>query len=304
MDKRKRIIQKQKKYLEWYSFIILSIIAVFLFTYSPMVSTIRYSFSEVDVVGKILKFVGLYNYEKIFAYTNFAKSILNTFILAILGLLVIPLGFIFACLINGITNRKIQGIYRVCYYLPHIISGVSVVMILQTVLKANNGIFNSFLSLFVPGDVTIGWLSDVKYSKFGATIITVWSGLGYSILLNLASLQAIPSELYEAAAVDGANEWKKLIHITVPNMKMCFLFQFLTGMISGFARFSDLFILGGNSASGKPAGSLQTMMMFVYDYGYTQSNYGMSSAAAVILFIFSFVFSIYSAKISGFFKDE
>lgn len=302
--KKIKLNYKVKKQLEWYSFIIISLIAVVLFTYYPMTKAVAYSFSDVSAIGAIEKFVGTKNYENLLLHTTFLKAGANTFILAFMGLLSIPIGFVLACLINSIGRGKTQGFFRVCFYLPHIIAGVSVVMILQQVLKSNDGIFNQFLSLFCKGKVTIGWLSDPKYAKIGATIISIWSGLGYCILINLASLQAIPGELYEAAAVDGAGGLRQVLYITIPNMRPCFLFMFLTSMMSGLARFSDLYMLGGNTAIGKPAGSLQTMMMFIYQYGFEELDFGMSSAAAILLFLASFVFSIVSAVNSGFFKDE
>lgn len=293
-----------KKQLEWYSFIFVSLIVVILFTYYPMAKAVAYSFSEVSAIGNIEKAVGMRNYKNLLFHTSFLKAAGNTFILAFMGLFSIPIGFVLACMINSIGRGRTQGFFRVCFYLPHIIAGVSVVMILQQVLKSNNGIFNNFLSFFVKGDVKIGWLSDPAYAKLGATIISIWSGLGYCILINLASLQAIPRELYEAAAVDGASELRQVFYITIPNMRSCFLFMFLTSMMSGLARFSDLYMLGGNSAAGKPAGSLQTMMMFIYQYGFEKLDFGMSSAGAILLFLASFAFSMVSAANSGFFRDE
>ncbi len=298
---KKEVLKRQ---VIWYSFIILPIIAMLLFTYVPMVKAIQYSVSDVSTLGGVEKFVGIRNYRNLLQFTEFPKSVFNTFALAFMGLLTIPLGFILADMINSLGPGKLQGFFRVCFYLPHIIASVTVVLILQVVLKASDGLLNSFLSLFTTEEVTIGWLSDVKYAKFGASIIYIWSNLGYNILINLASLQAIPSELYEAASVDGAGSLKKLTYITLPHMRACFVFLFLTGMINGLARFSDLYILGGNNSAGRPDGTLQTMMMFVYRYGFERLDFGVSSAAAIMLFIISFSFSMVSARISGFFNDR
>lgn len=306
MDKRRSKLKRRaeiKRQLVWYSFIIIPILTVIILTYVPTFKVFQYSFSEVSVLGEIEKNVGLKNYVNLLTHTKFPRAIFNTFILAIMGLLSIPIGFLLANMINNIGQGKMQTVFRVGFYLPHIIAGVSVVMILRIVLKGENGLFNNFLSFFAGKNVNIGWFTDSKYSRWGATLMSLWTGLGYSILINLASLQGIPRELYEAASVDGATPFQQMLHITIPNMKACFSFLFLMGMIGGFARFSDLYIIGGNSTAGSPGGTLQTMMMFIYEFGLEKLNYGISSAASVILFIVTLIFSLISGKASGYFED-
>lgn len=304
--KRENMKQKllSKKSLEWYSFFIVSLITILVLVYYPMLTTIKYSFYDVSVLGYGEKFTGFKNYELLLINSSFLNALLNTFILAFLGLSSIPLGFLLAYLINSLGRGKLQGFFRVGFYLPNIITGVSVVMILQVVFKSNDGLFNNFLSAILHQDITIGWLSDAKYAKIGATLIHLWSNLGYSMLINLASMQSIPEEIYDAARVDGANAIQKCLYITIPNMKNCFLFLFITGMISGLARFTDLFILGGNNASGVPAGSLQTIMMYIYQYSFEKLEYGISSAGSMVMFGVTFIFTMISAKLTGFFNDE
>ena len=236
--------------------------------------------------------------------SSFWKSILNTLGLAALGLLTIPLGFLLANAINSLGKGPTQSFFRVAFYMPNIITGVSVILIFQIVLKGNNGILNSFLSLLVGQNVSIGWLSSSQYSWFGATILYIWSNLGYSMLMNLSSMQAIPSELYEAASIDGASRFQQMIHITVPNMRACYVFLFVTGMISGLARFTDLYIIGGNSASGKPGGTLQTILMFIFQYSFDSPQYGMSSAGAVVLFFLTLMFTLLNVKMTGMLKED
>lgn len=223
-------------------------------------------------------------------------------LLALYGLLTIPLGFLLANAINSLGRTKLQGFFRVMFYMPNIITGVSVVLIFQYVLKGNGGLLNQFLSLIVGREVTIGWITDPALSHVGATIIWIWMNLGYSMLLNLASLQSIPTEIYDAASVDGATAWKRMLYITIPQMKSCFAFLFVTGMINGLARFTDLYILGGNACAGRPNGTLQTILMYIYQYSFESPRYGLSSAGAVILFFIVFVMTIFNVKLSGFMK--
>ncbi len=295
---------RMKRELQWYSFLIVSIITLILLTYIPMLTTIKYSFYDTRVLTFGGEFNGLTNYKVLMGNKAFGQSLINTFALAILSLLQIPVGFILASLINGLGRGKLQSFFRVSYYLPNIITGVSVVLIFQVVLKENGGLLNNFLSFLTGREVTIGWLSDATYSKFGATILNIWQNTGYAMLINLASMQSIPTEIYEAAEVDGANSIKRWFYITIPHMKTCFAFLFITTIINGLSRFTDLFIIGGNSATGRPGGSLQTLLMYIYQYSFEYPQYGMASAGAMILFVLTFVITLINLKLTGFFKKS
>ncbi len=305
-DNKKKQRKKRALYenLTWYSFIIVTLITVVLLVYIPTFTTVLFSVSDVSLKGLETTFVGMKNYEIIFSMKAFWNSIKNTLGLAVMGLIVIPLGFLLANTINNLGKGPLQSFFRVSYYLPNIITGVSVILIFQVVLKGNNGMLNNFLSFVLGKKVTIGWLSSSSYSWYGATILLLWSNLGYSMLINLSSLQSIPSELYEAASIDGASSLQKLNYITIPNMTSCFSFLFVTGMIGGLARFTDLYIIGGNSASGKPGGTLQTILMFIFQYSFDSPQYGMSSAGAVMLFILTLAFTLINVKATGMFKEE
>ena len=183
MKDRQALKLKIKKQLVWYSFIFVSIITLIVLTYIPMLTAIKYSFHDIQVLGfGEDKFIGFQNYEKIMHNSSFVKSIGNTFLLALMSLVSIPIGFILATLINNVGKNKWQSFFRVGYYFPNIITGVSVVLIFQVVLKANGGLLNNALSMLTGHEVAIGWLSDSHYSRFGATILSVWGNIGYSML--------------------------------------------------------------------------------------------------------------------------
>lgn len=270
-----------------------------------MLTTIKYSFHDVEVLGYgDSEFVGLQNYRTIMSNASFLKSVKNTIGLAILSLISIPVGFIIASLIDNVGRGKWQSFFRVGYYFPNIITGVSVVLVFQVVLKTNGGLLNNALSLLLGKEISIGWLTDSSYSWFGATILSVWSTMGYNMLINLASLQSIPREIYEAAEVDGANALKKWLYITIPQMTSCFVFLFITSAINGLARFTDLFIIGGNTPIGKPGGTLQTILMYIYQFSFETPRYGIASAGAMILFVLTFVITMINLTATGFFKEK
>ena len=205
---------------------------------------------------------------------------------------------------NGLGRCRTQSFFRVMFYMPNIITGVSVVLVFQYVLRGNGGLLNQFTGSILGRKVTTGWLSDPKYSHLGVTLMFLWMNLGYSMLMNLASLQSIPSELYEAATIDGANGFQSMIHITIPHMRGCFSFLLITGVINGFSRFTDLYVLSGNSCAGRPNGTLQTLLMYIYQYSFESPQYGISSAGAVILFLIVLVLTIINTRLTGMLKEE
>lgn len=303
--RRKKITKKMiKKQLSAYSFIIVSLLTLLILVYRPMLTTIKYSMYKVGMLGFGEEFIGLGNYKMLFSQSAFWKSIYNTIILSLFGLLTIPIGFLLAVMINSIGKGKLQGFFRVGFYLPNIITGVSVILIFQVVLMGNGGLLNSFLSFLTGREITIGWLADSRYAKIGATILWCWMNMGYSMLMNLSSMQAIPMELYDAASVDGAGTLKKLFYITIPNMKSCFSLLLITGMINGLARFTDIYIIGGSSTSGGAGGSLQTILMYIFQFSFETPNYGVSSAGSMVLFVLVFLLTMVNVKLTGFLNDE
>ena len=303
MQKRKLQMKDIKRNLTWYSFIIVTLVALIVLVYKPTLSTFYYSVTNMDTFGTDYTIVGLGNYKLLLTSSSFLNALKNTVILSVLGLITIPLGFLLANAINGLGRTKLQSFFRVTFYLPNIITGVSVILIFQYVLKGNGGLLNQFLSWITGKEVTIGWISDPSFSHIGATMLWFWMNIGYSMLMNLASLQSIPSDLYDAASIDGSSRTQSLLYITVPLMKSCFAFLFVTSMINGLARFTDLYILGGNSSAGRPNGTLQTILMYIYQYSFEAPRYGISSAGAVILFVLVMIFTIFNVKMSGFLKE-
>lgn len=152
------IFHRFKKQIEWYSFIIVTLVALILFVYKPMITTIKYSFYDVSTMGFSERFIGLGNYEFLLKNPAFFKAMGNTLVLGVMGLLTLPLGFILASLINSVTGKKLQSFFRVGFYMPNIITGVTIVMIFQIILKGYQGSLNVFLSALLRMNVEIGWL--------------------------------------------------------------------------------------------------------------------------------------------------
>ena len=296
--------QRMKTQLQWYSFLLPTIICLIVFTYIPLIQCIRYSLYKVSVIGFGEKFIGLKNYIGLLKGTGFPRAMRNTVILALHSLVVIPLGFILATVLHSIGRNRLQGFFRVMFYLPNIITGVSVVLLFRYVLMQEGGLLNKMISIVAGRDIAIPWLTDSKLTKIGVTIMYAWTGIGYNMLINLAGLQSIPTEIYEAASIDGANALQIWTRIQIPNMTNTFAFLMITNIISSFSRFTDLFLFSGNSASGKPGYSLQTILMYIYSYSFETPNYGQSSAGSMILFVIILAVTIVNLRLTGLSRRE
>jgi multiple sugar transport system permease protein len=205
--------------------------------------------------------------------------------------IVTPLSLVLATLIHNV--RIWPNFFKAVYFLPQITSSVAVAVIFSYVLNPNWGIVNGWLRMAGVDPLPL-WLADPRYSLTGsraaATILAVWVALGYYMLIFLAGLQAIPTELYDAAEVDGAGPLQTWWYITLPSLRPTFVFLYITGSIDAMSRFSDLWTLGG--PAGTPARSLQTIVMYIYQTAFEGVDFNLASAAAVILFLIVFLLTL------------
>ncbi|MCU9614853.1 sugar ABC transporter permease [Caldibacillus lycopersici] len=285
---------KQKKRTSqwiWYIFLIPSFLGIILFMAYPIVESLRLSFFKSN--GTIETFTGLDNFRTVLTSGPFWNAVWNTFFIGIFQVIItIPLGFIFATLINSASKGK--NFFKVIYFLPNVTSIVAAAMIFQFVLHPEMGIVNFVLdSLGLP---TPAWFSDPSTSKWGVILLAVWHWIGFVIIICIANLQAISKEMYEAAKIDGASSFQQWLFITIPNMGGTFAFLLITGWIGALQRFNEVYVLGG--PNGSPARSIQTMGAFIYERGFTGFEFGIASAATYIMFLIILVFTFINLKIS------
>lgn len=275
----------------WYIFLIPSFLGILLFMVYPIFESLRLSFFKSN--GTIESFIGLKNFRYILTSHTFWNSVWNTFYIGFFQIIItIPLGFIFASLIN--TARKGQNFFKVIYFLPNVTSIVAAAMIFAFVLHPDMGIVNYVLDAI--GLPTPGWLADPSTSKWAVILLAVWHWIGFVIIICLANLQAISSEMYEAAKIDGAGGIQQWLFITIPNMGSTFAFLLITGWIGALQRFNEVYVLGGSN--GSPARSIQTMGAYIYERGFKGFEFGVASAATYIMFIIILIFTFFNLKVS------
>jgi len=271
-----------RKSLVWYLFLLPTYLLFALFLVYPTIQTFWLSFYRE--VNTVQEFAGLYQYTRLIANQVFQRAILNTVVLGVAFLVVVlPLSLVLASLLNNL--RRGSNFFKMIYFLPQITSTVAVALVFGYVFQPNWGLINGALRLLGVQDLPL-WLADPRYSLTGSraavTILAVWVALGYYMLIFLAGLQAIPTDSYDAAVVDGAGPLQSWWYITLPGLRPTFVFLILTGTIDAMSRFSDLWTLGG--PGGTPARSLQTVVMFMYQTAFEAYDFNLSSAVAVVLF--------------------
>jgi len=273
-----------------WAFMAPGLIVIAIFVVWPIVYSIPLSLTNYSVIGET-SFVGLGNFERAFEDRNFLASLWNS----VLYILVVPFIQLFSILMAILVNSKLPGIqaFRTAYYIPVITSMVAVAIIWHWLLS-NNGIVNYVLLSLGVIDRKIGWLSNSDTALYVLMFITMWKGLGYYMMLYLAGLQSIPSELYEAAKIDGGSLRQVIVHITVPLLRPYVLFCTLISLMGALRVFDEMFIL----TDGGPGTSTLTSSLYMYQQGIEQFNFGYASALGLIVSVVIGAFSVLVFKIN------
>ena len=275
---------KLRRTLVWYAFVLPPAALVAMFVLYPTFQAFFLSLFQ-GTGGRPDRFVGLDNYDRLLSNGVFLNAILNTVILGVALLaIIIPLSVVLATLLNNVKRGAAP--LKVIYFLPQITSAVAVAVVFNYVFQPEWGLLNGLLRSTGMDPLPL-WLADPRFNLTGSraavTILAVWMGTGYYVLIFLAGLQTIPIDLYDAAKVDGANFRQVWRYITLPNLRPTFIFLLITGSIDAMARFSDVYTLGG--PGGTPARSLQTIVSFIYQAGFDSYDFYLASAASVTLFL-------------------
>ena len=272
-----------------YLFLLPAIAFLCLTSFLPVLQAIYLSFTNYDFVGSP-SFIGWQNYQNLWRDRTFWKVLGNTLVYL---LFVVPSLVILPLALAILVNQKLRSIkfFRAVYYFPVIVS-VVVAGIAWKWVYAENGILNYFLSIISFQPIKIPWLTDPKTAIFGIIAVVIWRGIGYYMVIYLAGLQAIPADLYEAAAIDGSDGWQKHFDITIPLMQPYIILVSIISSISAMKIFEEVYIM----SQGGPANSTKTVVYYLYDKGFTSLEMGYASAIGVFLFLIIFIISITTFK--------
>jgi len=283
---------ERRRTITAYVFLAPAFAILILFLFIPLVQVVYYSFTDYDML-RSPHWVGLENYQNLMHDDLFWTSLKRSFIY----LSVTPVLIVLSIALAIIVNRPLRGVnvFRALYYIPVVISAVAIGMIFNFVFAEPAGLINGLLRQLGLIDTPIHFLTDPDYVLPSIMAVTIWRGLGYYMVMFLAGLQAIPEELYEAAAIDGANKLQQHLHITVPQLRPVITFVAVISSISALRAFDEIFIL--TDGSGGLLDSGVTTMFYLYRQAFRFLNIGYAASIAVVFTIITMIFSLINLRL-------
>ena len=264
----------------WGVAFILPFLAFFIvFFVVPVVMAFWLSFVEWHPRGTTI-FVGMKNYVDVLGMDSFLKAVRNSFLYA---LMVVPasiaISLLIAILIISLRSKRLQGFFQATYYLPGVISGLAVAIIWRFVFDFETGVLNYFMSLL--GLPPVAWLGTAATALPSLALMALFAGHGGAIIIFCAALLGIPSELYEAAEVDGASFWTRHRRITLPLLTPALLYVLVISTIGALQMFVPVFVL----TRGGPVYSTITVGYYIYNQLMYYANAGTAAAAGILLLL-------------------
>ena len=285
-----------------YLFVLPFVIVFLTFSVYPVFRTLYLSFTSYKGFGDA-KWAGLANYIRVFKDKFFWKSLGNTVkIWGVNIILQLGLAFLLTVIFSDIKYKiRGLGIFRAVYYLPNLIAATSVAFLFKTLLDWKYGSFNQLLLTLGVAKEQINWLGSTSTAPYVISVIGAWMWFGNSFIMLMAGVQGIPTDYFEAAAIDGAGRWKVFAQITIPLLRPIMLYVFVTSLIGGLQLFDLPFLMNGvaPNTAGEPSGCLQTAVMYLYKFGFETHQVGYASAIAYTLFFIILIVSIIQFKTLG-----
>lgn len=288
-----------------YLFLLPWIIGFLWFTLGPVIGSLWLSLTDYSG-GNAPTFIGLRNYkEMLFNDTLFWKSLKVTTIFTLSS---VPLGLALSLAIALLLNQKVRfvSVWRTIYYLPSLVTGAAVALLWQYMFNEQFGLINSvFTALHLP---SVPWLSDEFWIMPSLVLASLW-GIGGGMLIYLGGLQGIPTELYEAAMIDGANTWRKFWRITIPMLSPTIFYNLIFGIIGSFQVFALVFLLTGGigGSVGGPNYASYVYGIYIYQTAFQFGRLGYSAGLGWVLFALVLLLTLlvfHSARYWVFYSGE
>lgn len=267
-----------------------------LFVGGPLAASLYFSLSDYDMLNPP-RWIGFGNYERLAEDAAFWKSLWNTLYFA--GLFV-PLQTILALVLAVALNQKLKGLklIRMAHFIPVVSSWTVILYVADAVFNPRFGLANAVLAKL--GLERQGWLQDEHWAIPLLVLIAVWKGIGYIMVIYLAGLQSVPTDIYEAAEIDGAGVWRKFRSITMPMISGTTFLVLILSTISTFQAFEQIYVMTGRgdiSGAGSPNNSTLVLMLHLYREGFTYMRMGYASALAWVLFMILFVLTLIQVRV-------
>ncbi|MGJ9372350.1 carbohydrate ABC transporter permease [Nesterenkonia sp. CF4.4] len=257
-------------------FLLFAVVGLF-----PLIYTAWVAVHDWDLIMGQGEFIGMENFAHILGERAFWVSLRNTLSIFILSSAPqVVVAILIAYLLD--YNLRAKTFWRMGVLVPYVVTPVAVALIFSNLFGDRYGLVNSTLQAI--GIDAIGWHSDVLPSHLAIATMVNFRWTGYNALIFLAAMQAVPRDLYEAAAIDGAGKVRQFISVTIPNLRPTIIFVIITSTIGGLQIFDEPRMFDQYGRGGAD-GQWQTMTLYLYELGWTRSDFGLASAVAVLLFL-------------------
>ena len=266
-------------------FLAPALIILGVFTVAPMLSALRLSFTDSNGFG-LDDWVGFANYQQVFTEPTILNSMLNT---AVYAVMFTPVAVVIALALAVALNNpglRLRGLFRSALFLPFIVSLAVAAFAWSYLLNPQIGLLSYWLDLV---GIHLGNpLENPALAMPTVVLIAVWKNFGFYMVIFLAGLQDVPPSLYEAAKMDGAGPWRRMINVTIPMLSNTFGFVLIFALIAALQAFDQIYVL----TSGGPYGATQTVVYEIYEQGFQQLHLGFASALSYVLLAVTLVLSL------------
>ncbi|GIF52370.1 sugar ABC transporter permease [Asanoa ferruginea] len=283
---RNGVLKRMWRERSAYGFLAPGLILFSIFTVFALGFAFYLTFREWNILEPEKPFIGLQNYQDLVHDKDFGRSIINT---AYFTGASVPLGMLVGLCVALLLNQPIRGrgLLRTLYFLPTVTPFVVAAIIWKWLYNGDFGLFNYYLLKTHLITEPLVWLSDKNLAMPAVVLMSVWTSVGFSMVVYLAALQAIPNDLYEAARIDGAGAWARLRYVTWPMLRPSTLFLMVMGIIGSFQVFTQIYIM----TSGGPLNRTTTMVYYIYEAAFKFYEMGYASTLAYALFLMLLVFT-------------
>ncbi len=274
-----------------YLFLVPALVLLGIFVLYPIVAVVWYSFTDYDIVRPPV-FVGLDNFARLIDDETFWLALTHSLVY----LIVTPILIVLSILLAIVVNRRLRGvqIYRALYFVPAV-SGSIAIGLSWRWLFDRTGFINSVLQSWGVISEPIQWLTTPAFVLPIAMLLTIWAGIGYYSVIFLAGLQNIPDELYDAARIDGATDFQKHRYVSLPALRPQIVFVAVISSLAALKVFDEIYVLTNRTGGILDSGT--TMVFYLWQQAFQQSNAGYASAIALVLLAVTLVFSIVNVRV-------
>jgi len=289
--KKSSPLQKKETLAAW-SFCAIPLLFLFIFLITPFIVAFVISFTDQRLITNPnlpTQFIALRNFLRLFNSSSFHQALWNNILFV---LVVVPLQTFLALLLAVLVNQKLRfiNLFRTIYFSPVVTTMVVVAIVWYFLYNPGEGLINQLISFISFGKLgPYNWLNDTSLVLPAIMILSIWQGVGFQMVIYLAGLQGIPYELYEAGRVDGANSWQQFWRITIPQLRNTTIFVIISTTILAFKLFTQVWVM----TRGGPQGASKTIIVLLYQEGFTMLRVGYASAIGVLFFLIVLCVSIF-----------